>query len=68
MRVDPPVAILVLLPQVVLGNSSKLVVTTELTHPSASPDIACHDRYGGLVNQQADLNRGQLSAVCPIQD
>ena len=55
MRVNPPVAILVLLPQVVLGNSSQLVITTELTHPSAATDVARNDCHGGFVNQQTDL-------------
>ena len=51
LGVDPPVALLVLLPEVVLGGRSRLVVRSELAHAGAAADVSSHDRDGGFVDQ-----------------
>ena len=56
LGVDPPVALLVLLPEVVLGGRSGLVVCGELAHAGAATDVSSHDRDGGFVDQKAALD------------
>ena len=50
LGIDAPVAFAVLLPEVFLGSSGRLVLGGELAHAGAAADVAGHDRDGGLIN------------------
>ena len=68
LGIDAPIAVAVLLPKVLLGASSSGIGRSELTHASAAADIAGNDRHSRLVNQQAALNGGELTAACLVED
>ena len=58
LRVDPPVAFIVLLPEVVLGSSSGCIIPRKLAHPSTAADVACHHHTGSFIDDQTTFNGG----------
>ena len=63
LRVDAPVPLAVLLPEVVLGRRRRRVCGGELAHAGTAADVARHDGDGGLINQQAAFHRGEPAAL-----
>ena len=68
LGIDAPVAVAVLLPEVLLGAGGGEILGGELAHAGTAADVAGHDRHGGLVDQQAALHRGELPALGLAQD
>ena len=56
-----------MLPEVVLGGRSGLVVCGELAHAGTATDVSGNDRYGGFVDQQTALHRGESTALGLVQ-
>ncbi|CAI8155091.1 MAG: Uncharacterised protein [Synechococcus sp. CC9902] len=63
LRIDAPVPLVILLPEIVLGRGCDVIIGGELPHAGTSADVAGHDGDGGFVDQQAAFDRGKSPAL-----
>ena len=67
LRINAPVALGILLPEIVFGIGGGAVIGTKLAHASTAANVAGNDGYGRLINQQTALHGAELTALGLIQ-